>query len=79
MSGSKMTFEEAMDRLEQIVRLLEKGDTPLEEAMKLFEEGTALAKKCTARLDAAEKKIMKLVRGADGEVSEEEFNVDEEL
>ncbi len=79
MSGSKMTFEEAMDRLEQIVRLLEKGDTPLEEAMKLFEEGTALAKKCTARLDAAEKKIMKLVRGADGEVSEEEFDVDEEL
>ena len=75
----KMTFEEAMDRLEQIVRLLEKGDTPLEEAMKLFEEGTALAKKCTARLDAAEKKILKLVRGADGEVSEEEFNVDEEL
>ncbi|MCR4771826.1 MAG: exodeoxyribonuclease VII small subunit [Oscillospiraceae bacterium] len=79
MSGSKMTFEEAMDRLEQIVRLLEKGDTPLEEAMKLFEEGTALAKKCTARLDAAEKKIMKLVRSADGEVSEEEFDVDEEL
>jgi exodeoxyribonuclease VII small subunit len=79
MSGSKMTFEEAMDRLEQIVRLLEKGDTPLEEAMKLFEEGTALAKKCTARLDAAEKKILKLVRGADGEVSEEEFDVDEEL
>ena len=79
MSGSKMTFEEAMDRIEQIVRLLEKGDTPLEEAMKLFEEGTALAKKCTARLDAAEKKIMKLVRGADGEVSEEEFDVDEEL
>lgn len=79
MSGSKMTFEEAMDRLEQIVRLLEKGDTPLEEAMKLFEEGTALAKKCTARLDAAEKKIVRLVRGADGEAVEEEFNADDRL
>ncbi|MBO4330929.1 MAG: exodeoxyribonuclease VII small subunit [Oscillospiraceae bacterium] len=77
MSGSKMTFEEAMDRLEQIVRLLEKGATPLEEAMKLFEEGTALAKKCAARLDAAEKRIVALVRGADGKASEEEFNVDD--
>ena len=79
MSGSKISFEESMDRLEQIVKLLEKGDTPLEEAMKLFEEGTALAKKCAARLDAAEKKIVRLVRGADGEAAEEDFDADEQL
>lgn len=74
MSSSKMTFEQSMERLEQIVRLLEKGDTPLEEAMKLFEEGTELAKKCSVSLDEAEKKIVRLVMAADGEIKEEAFD-----
>ena len=42
----ELSFEQSMQRLEQIVRLLEKGDAPLEDAMKLFEEGTVLAARC---------------------------------
>ena len=59
MSGEKKKagFEECMLRLEQIVHLLEKGDTPLDEAMKLFEEGTKLAKSCDDMLNKAEKRI----------------------
>ena len=47
-------FEESMQRLEEIVRLLEKGDAPLEDAIRLFEEGTKLAKSCDDMLNEAE-------------------------
>ena len=60
------TFEEAMARLEAIVAQLEKGDLPLEQALTLFEEGTGLMKQCSKTLDAAEQKVVKLLRGPDG-------------
>lgn len=66
MATKKLTFEEAMARLEVIVAALEKGDAPLEEALTLFEEGTALMKQCSAALDKAEQKVAKLLPGADG-------------
>lgn len=66
MATKKKTFEEAMARLEEIVRLLEGGKAPLEESMTLFEEGTALMKQCTTQLDSAEQKVSKLLAGADG-------------
>ena len=66
MTEKKLSFEQAMDRLEEIVKLLEQGDVPLEEALTLFEEGTALMKKCSALLDKAEQKVSKLVAGSDG-------------
>jgi exodeoxyribonuclease VII small subunit len=72
-----MNFEQAMGRLEQIVKLLEKGDAPLENALGLFEEGTALAKKCSDFLDNAEKKIVKLVKGGDGTPVETDFTAEE--
>jgi exodeoxyribonuclease VII small subunit len=72
-----MSFEQAMGRLEQIVKLLEKGDAPLEDALGLFEEGTALAKKCSAFLDGAERKIVKLIKGEDGSPMEVDFQIDE--
>jgi exodeoxyribonuclease VII small subunit len=72
-----MSFEQAMSRLEQIVKLLEKGDAPLENALGLFEEGTALAKKCSDFLDSAEKKIVKLVKGSDGTPVETDFTAEE--
>lgn len=59
-------FEENMQRLEQIVRMLEKGDAPLEDALKLFEEGTKLVKSCDTLLNKAEKKVVQLSKGADG-------------
>ena len=52
-----MTFEKSMERLEEIVRLLENGQVPLDESLKLFEEGTKLAADCTSALEKAETKI----------------------
>jgi exodeoxyribonuclease VII small subunit len=63
---SKKTFESAMQRLEEIVQILERGDTSLEESLRLFEEGTELAKFCEARLAEAESKLKMLVKKDDG-------------
>ena len=73
----KAGFEESMLRLEEIVRLLEKGDAPLEDSIKLFEEGTKLAKRCDDLLNEAEKKIVVLSKGADGAPVETEFDLGE--
>ena len=54
MSKKESTFEEALTRLEEIVRAMERGDVALEESMKLFEEGTGLVQKCSKLLDKAE-------------------------
>lgn len=70
-------FEENMQRLEQIVRMLEKGDAPLEDAMKLFEEGTKLIKSCDTMLNKAEKKVVQLSKGADGAPVETELDIGE--
>lgn len=71
MAEKKLTFEEAMTRLEAVVARLEKGDAPLEEAMALFEEGTSLMKQCSLALDQAEQKVVKLFPGEGGEIAEE--------
>lgn len=51
------TFEASMGRLEEIVRALESGSATLEESLALYEEGIALVRTCSAKLDDAEKKI----------------------
>ena len=66
MNTNSKTFEENMQRLEQIVRSLERGDVPLEESLKLFREGTALVE--------AELQVKKIVPLADGTPSEEAFS-----
>ena len=68
-----MTFESAIARLEEIVRLLESGSAPLDESLALFEEGVGLVKLCNARLDNAEQKVKLLVKNPDGTVSEEDM------
>lgn len=70
MAEKKLTFEQAMSRLEEIVTRMERGDVPLEESMGLFDEGTTLLKKCTAMLDKAEQKVVKLTSGEEGRVTE---------
>ena len=67
------TFEQAMERLETIVRELEQGDAPLEKSLSLFEEGTALIRDCSRRLDDTEQRIMLLKKGTEGEATEEPF------
>ncbi len=74
---AKKSFEENMMRLEQIVRTLEKGDAPLEESLKLFQEGTALVASCGKLLDEAELTVKKIVPGPDGAPTEEVF-IDEQ-
>lgn len=73
MAEKKVTFEQAMARLEEIVKQLEQGDASLEDALTLFEEGTRLMKKCTTQLDRAEQKVSKLLAGPDGNPKEEPF------
>jgi len=55
-----MKFEEALRRLEEIVRVLESGQTPLDSSLELYEEAVALVKVCNARLDNAEQKVTML-------------------
>ena len=66
-------FETSMKRLEEIVRTMERGELPLEESLKLFEEGTALVRACGGMLDDAEMKIVKLMKGPDGKPVELEY------
>lgn len=72
MEQSK-TFEASVKRLEEIVRQMERGDVPLEQALGLFEEGTGLIRSCTKQLDEAELKVVRLMKGADGEPVELPF------
>lgn len=58
------TYEEAMQKLEQIVARLESGEASLDESLKLFEEGTKLAAFCSKALDTAEQKIITLAQSA---------------
>lgn len=73
MSKNSENFEVSMARLDQIVKSLEKGDVPLSDALKLFEEGTKLVNQCGALLDAAEQQVVKLMKGADGAPVEQEL------
>jgi exodeoxyribonuclease VII small subunit len=66
-------FETSLKQLEQIVEKLEKGDLPLEESIKLFEEGVGLSNACKAELEAAEGKVQVLMKQRDGSMKLEPF------
>lgn len=70
------TFEEATARLEEIVKILEHGNTSLDESLKLYEEGVSLVRFCNESLDNAEKRIKMLVKDSDGEMTEKDFSQD---
>jgi exodeoxyribonuclease VII small subunit len=63
---SDLTFEECLARLEQIVAALEGGNLPLEESLKVFEEGVALARRCGRYLEEAERRIEVLAKDETG-------------
>ena len=73
MAKDKMSFEDSVKRLDEIVKLLERGDAPLSESLELFEEGTALISNCDTLLNEAEQKVVKLRKGQDGEPEEHPF------
>ena len=67
MAGKKLTFEQSMARLEEIVGKLEQGECGLDESLKLFEEGAKLAACCNEMLDKAEQKVELLLNAETGE------------
>jgi len=69
-----MSFEQASARIEEIVRLLERGDAPLDKSLALFEEGAGLIKTCGKMLDDAEQVVTRLQKGSDGEPVESLFD-----
>lgn len=73
MAEKKLTFEQAMGRLETIVAQLEAGDHSLEDSLSLYEEGAKLMKQCAAMLDRAEQKVLKLRTDPNGELVAEPF------
>ncbi|WP_156798975.1 exodeoxyribonuclease VII small subunit [Gemmatimonas aurantiaca] len=70
---SEMTFEQSLNRLEEIVRDLERQDMPLEQALRLFEEGIGHLRSAGSALQAVDAQVQQLVEAADGSFSVEDF------
>ncbi|HBH86075.1 MAG TPA: exodeoxyribonuclease VII small subunit [Syntrophaceae bacterium] len=73
---AKDKFEDALGRLEDIVRKMEAGDMSLEESLKAFEEGIKLARVCSRKLDEAERRVEMLLKQEEGLVIKS-FQVEE--
>lgn len=71
MENTEIVFESALQRLEEIVRLLEAGNAPLDESLSLFEEGVRLVKLCNSKLDSAEQKVKILTSSDNGFVAKD--------
>lgn len=66
---TELSFEQCIKRLEKIVDTLETGSVPLEDSIKMYEEGVELSKKCMAKLETAEIKIKKLSKDINGKLT----------
>lgn len=75
--GKKQTFESSLKQLEKIVSQLEDGDLPLEESLKLFEDGVKLSRECRERLEQAERRIEVLLKDEDGNPTLQAIEPDE--
>ena len=73
MNQKNTSFESNMQRLEQIVRAMERGDVALEESLKLFQEGTELVRSCNELLDNAQLQVKMIMTAPDGSPVEEDF------
>ena len=73
-----LKFEDALARLETIVTELEKGDLPLNDSLKMFEEGIKLSKTCLKMLDDAERKVEIMVQDKDGKKRVEAYSIEAE-
>jgi len=75
---SDIKFEDALERLERIVDQLEAGNLPLEDSLKVFEEGVGLARHCARYLDEAEKRVELLTRDESGVLKTAPFPAEED-
>ena len=73
MEKQNKSFESNMQRLEQIVRAMERGDVALEESLKLFQEGTELVRSCNELLENAQLQVKMIMTAPDGSPREEDF------
>jgi exodeoxyribonuclease VII small subunit len=71
-----MSFEEALNELQSLVKTLEKGEAKLEEAIKAYERGAALKQHCERKLREAQAKVDKIVIAGDGSLSSEPMKFD---
>ncbi len=67
-NNEKVKFEDALERLEEIVSQLEAGELALDESLKIFEEGIKLSRLCSGKLEEAEKKIEVLMKNKEGQL-----------
>ncbi len=77
MKDKNLNFEEAMEKLKEIVNELEEEGITLEDAMNKFEEGVKLSEFCINKLNEAEKKIEELTRSKNGELKVGEIKIEE--
>jgi exodeoxyribonuclease VII small subunit len=73
---AKLSFEEALGELQNLVKSLEKGDSKLEEAIKSYQRGIDLKRHCEAKLHDAQLKVDKIVQNADGAIGLEATKLD---
>ena len=71
------SFEKSLEELETIVNRLEDGDLPLEDSLKLFENGIKLSRECRERLTTAERRIQILMKDANGQLTARDLDADE--
>ncbi len=76
MPKKELSFEDAMERLDEIASMLESGDFTLDEALKLYEEGVKLIRVCETKLKSVESSV-KILVNKDGELTEEDFTPNE--
>lgn len=76
MAEKKISFEQALSRLEEIVKELETGTAELDKSLDMFEEGIKLVKLCSSKLDDAEQRIAILTKNSEGGYDEEPFGSD---
>ncbi len=74
MATKNRSFEESIERIEVIVKLLESGEATLDDSIKLYSEGVKLVGECNKKLDETERKIKLLTVNSDGEAAETDFN-----
>ena len=70
------TFEASLAELEKIVKQLEDGEMPLEQSLKLFEDGVKISRQCRDRLIKAERRIEVLMKDAEGNVAVQELDAE---
>lgn len=73
---AQKNFESSIKRLEAIVNDLENGDLPLEESLKVFEEGMSLIKFCSGKLEEVEQKVTMLVKEGNGKYTSRPFEIE---